>query len=216
MLWSRFLLVEEILWITYPWQRIMITATIDWTSQYTQVRAPKDNQFRWNSHAMISVRPSGWRNAVWLEETKLSHKRECFTGVFTKAMTISVYDHWRVDSLLKCTKRWYTHTMKVIGHFTGCQLHPSKSKLDSLELWVVWKYITKMHLNGARDSLVDAKAQSDIILHSSLLPYLNKGFSIQLTTGIFTKTETREWKKEMEPIRSVYSPWVEITKENDI
>ena len=86
--------------------------------------------------------------------------------------------------------------LKVIGHFTG-----SKSKLDSLELGVVWKYITKKNLNGTHDSLVGAKAQSDITLHPSFLSYLNNGFSTQLITDIFTKTETREWKKEMELIR---------------
>ena len=106
--------------------------------------------------------------------------------------------------------------LKVIRHFTGCLLHPTKSKLDSLELGVVWKYIMKLNLNGAHDSLVDAKAQSDIILHQFFVPYINKGFSIQPITDIFTKTETREWKKEMEPIRPVHSPWVEITRERNI
>ena len=80
----------------------------------------------------------------------------------------------------------------------------------------MWKYVTKSNLNGAHNSLVDAKAQSDIILHPSFVPYLNKGVSIQLITDIFTKTQTREWKKEMEPIRPVHSPWVEITREKNI
>ena len=65
-------------------------------------------------------------------------------------------------------------------------------------------------------SLVDAKAHSDILLHPSFVPYLKKGVSIQLIMDIFTKTQTREWKKEMEPIRPVHSPWVEITKEDNI
>ena len=55
-----------------------------------------------------------------------------------------------------------------------------------------------------------------LILHPSFVPYLNKGVSIQLITDIFTKTQTREWKKEMEPIWPVHSPWVEITKEDNI
>ena len=86
---------------------------------------------------------------------------------------------------------YFMDPLMVIRHFTGCLLHPIKSKLDSLELGVVWKYITKSNINGAHDSLVDAKAQSDIILHPSFVPYLNKGVSIQLIMDIFTKTQTR-------------------------
>ena len=96
--------------------------------------------------------------------------------------------------------KYFMDHLKVIRHFTGCLLHPNSLKLDSLELGVVWKYIMKSNLNGAHNSLVDAKAQSDIILHPSFVPYLNKGVSIQLITDIFTKAQTREWKKDMEPI----------------
>ena len=63
------------------------------------------------------------------------------------------------------------------------------------------------NLNGAYDSLVDAKGQSNIILHPWFVPYLNKGASIADITEIFTKTEIREWKKEMESIRPVHHPW---------
>ena len=89
---------------------------------------------------------------------------------------------------------------------SDCAFASTKSKLNSLELGVVWKYIMKLNLNGAHDSLVDAKAQSDIVLHPFFVPYINKGVSIQLITDIFTKTQTREWKKEMKPIRPVHSP----------
>ena len=84
--------------------------------------------------------------------------------------------------------------LKVIGHFTSCVFHPSKSKLDSLELGVVWKYISQRNLNGAHDSLVDVMAQSDTILHDTFIPYLNKGKWIQLIEDIFARTQTREWK----------------------
>ena len=85
--------------------------------------------------------------------------------------------------------------LKAIQHFTGCLLHPNSSKLDSLELGVVWKYIMKSNLNGAHDGLVDAKAQLDIILHPSFVPYPNKGVSIHLITDILTKAQTREQQK---------------------
>ena len=74
----------------------------------------------------------------------------------------------------------------------------------------------EQNLNWAHNSLVDAKAQSDIVIHPLFVPYINKGASIHLITEIFTKTEIREWKKEMEPIRPVHAPWKEIDKENDV
>jgi len=79
--------------------------------------------------------------------------------------------------------------------------NPKHSKLDSLELGVgvVWKYIKNVNLNGAHGSLVDAKAQSDIILNPSFVPYLNKTQSIVPIYEIFTKTEVREIKKKIEP-----------------
>ena len=91
------------------------------------------------------------------------------------------------------------------------------SKLDSYELGVVWAHINDgQNLNGAHDSLVDAKAQSDVFLHPHFIPYVNKKESIQPIDEIFTKTTVREWKKEMKPTRPVHSPWIEISKEKDL
>jgi len=81
----------------------------------------------------------------------------------------------------------------------------------------VWAHINDgQNLNGAHDSLIDAKAQSDVFLHPHFIPYVNKKESIQPIEEIFTKTTVREWKKEMEPTRPVHSPWIEISKEKDV
>ena len=106
--------------------------------------------------------------------------------------------------------------LRVIKHYSGCKLNPKHSKLDSLKLGVVWKFIKNVNLSGAHDSLVDAKAQSDIILHPSFAPYLNKTQSIVPIDEIFTETEVREMKKKMEPNHPVHDPWVEITEDADI
>ena len=59
----------------------------------------------------------------------------------------------------------------TIRYYKGCKLHPSKSKLDSLELGCVWKHLNVGHnLNGAYDSLVDVKAQSNVLLRPSFVP----------------------------------------------
>ena len=74
---------------------------------------------------------------------------------------------------------------KVIRHYKGCKLNSNHSKLDSYELGVVGSYINDgRNLNGAHDSLVDAKAQSDAFLHPHFVPYVNKKESIQLINEI--------------------------------
>ena len=114
--------------------------------------------------------------------------------------------------------KYFLDPLKVIKHFKGCKFNPQHSKLDSLELGMVWKHMNGggINLNGAHDSLVDAKAQSDIIVHPSFVPYLNKSASIDEITEIFSRTKIREWKKEMEPLRPVHSPWQEIDVDHDI
>ena len=112
---------------------------------------------------------------------------------------------------------YYMDPLKVIKQYVGCKLNPKHYKPHSLELGVVWKYINSgANINGAHDSLVDAKAQTDIFSHPSFVPYLNKSQSIQPIQEIFTKTEVREWKKKMEPERPVQASWIEVTEEEDL
>jgi hypothetical protein len=48
---------------------------------------------------------------------------------------------------------YFMDPLEVIQHYKGCKFHPTKSKLESLELGCVWKFITNRNLNGAHDSL---------------------------------------------------------------
>jgi hypothetical protein len=104
----------------------------------------------------------------------------------------------------------------VIGNYKGCKLHPSKSKVESMELGIVWKFMTGLNLNGAHDSMVDVVAQLDVISHEYYLPYLNVSNSMCLIDDIFTKTERREMLKKMEPERPVHEPWKEQTAEENV
>ena len=110
--------------------------------------------------------------------------------------------------------KYFLDPYRVISSYKMCQLHPTKSKLPSLSLGVVWKHLNGANLNGAHDSLVDVKAQSDIITHGDFVPYIDRTQSIQEITDIFTKTQESEWKKKMESVRQVHEPWVE--QSNDI
>lgn len=67
--------------------------------------------------------------------------------------------------------KYFMDTLDVIKNYKSCSLHPSKSKLDSLELGVVFKFITGDNLNGAHDSLVDVKAQNTVITYSEVIKW---------------------------------------------
>jgi hypothetical protein len=60
--------------------------------------------------------------------------------------------------------KFFLDPKKVIEEYKRCPLHKSRSKLESYELWCVWKYIYGQNLNGAHDALEDTKAQTDIVL----------------------------------------------------
>jgi hypothetical protein len=101
------------------------------------------------------------------------------------------------------------------NHWTGCKLHPSKSKLESLELGCVWKYITGCNLNGAH-SMVDVIVQTDRVTHKHFLPYLDVSRSFRLMGDIFTETERNKMLKKLEPSRPAHAPWFEQTAEDNV
>jgi len=57
---------------------------------------------------------------------------------------------------------------------------------------------------------------SDIFLHQSFLPYIDRKFSIQPIDLIFTATQQNAWKEDMEPIRPLHEPWIELSQDDDI
>lgn len=118
----------------------------------------------------------------------------------------------RSQLCLPANIKYFIDPLRVIKNYKGCKLNPAKSKLDSLELGCVWKHLH----NGAHDSLVDVRAQSDVILHPSFIPYIDRSFSIQTIDLIFTATQQNAWKKDMEPLRPVHDPWIELSEEADV
>ena len=105
---------------------------------------------------------------------------------------------------------------RVISSFKSCPLHKSKSKLEGYDLSSVWKFIKDgSNLNGAHNSLVDVKAQTDILINKMFVPFINRTASIQTVDTIFSATQQKDWRTELEPERPVHSPWIEQTKENN-
>ena len=95
------------------------------------------------------------------------------------------------------------------------QTQQIQEQLDNYELGIIWKYLNDGNLNGAYDSLVDTRAQTDIVIHPYFVPFIDMSASVKEIADIFTATQQNEWKKKMEPIRPVHEPWVEITKDNN-
>ena len=112
--------------------------------------------------------------------------------------------------------KYFVDPYRVIKKYTGGGLHPSKSKIESLELGVVWSYISKRNFNGQHNSLEDIRAQTDIIIHDQFVRYIDTSFAVQNVTDIFTATQRKSFQKGMESIRPVHSPWTEITPENNV
>ena len=93
----------------------------------------------------------------------------------------------------------FLYPLRVIKKYKRCKRNPTKSKLDSLDIGAVWKYVKGgENPNGTHDSLVDSMAQTDVLVHESFTPYVDRGFSIQLTHDIFSKNQQSVWNKEME------------------
>ena len=63
---------------------------------------------------------------------------------------------------------------RVISSSKSCRINKSKSKLEGYDLGSVWKFINNGHnLNGAHNSLVDVKAQTDILINKMFIPFIN-------------------------------------------
>ena len=112
--------------------------------------------------------------------------------------------------------QYFIDPYRVIQKYSKGGLHPDISKLDSLELGVVWQYITKENLNAKHDSLEDCKAQTDIFMHDEFVRFINTSFGVQNISDIFTKTQKKEFEKAMESVRPVHKPWIEITPESNV
>ena len=127
-------------------------------------------------------------------------------------LTQAPYSQYDLPTKIK----WFMDPLKVISSYGSCPLNKDKSKLDSYELGVLWAYIHGKNLNGAHNSLVDAMAQTDLIISEQFVPFINRTNSIQPIQKIFGAAKQNDWKKKMEPAIEVHKPWIEQTKDSNI
>jgi hypothetical protein len=111
--------------------------------------------------------------------------------------------------------RYVIDPCHVISKYKSCGLNETKTKMQGHSLGVVWSYFHgRQCLENAHDSIVDAKAQTDVLIAARFVPFINHSNSIQLISEMFSKTQQNEWRKEMEPCRPVHAPWVDLTHDN--
>jgi hypothetical protein len=71
----------------------------------------------------------------------------------------------------------------------------------------IYKYLFGQELANAHNSLVDAKAQTKIILHKTFLPFMNEQYSIKLLDDVWNRKVQAQAKVASEPTRPVPEPW---------
>lgn len=116
----------------------------------------------------------------------------------------------RTELAMPTCFKFFLDPLKVIKHYKSCDLNPSKSKLESLESGCVWKFISGENLNGAHDSLVDAKAQTDVVVSKEFSSFIDRQQPIRLVEDIFLKKERSKMAQRQEPTRPVHKPWKEL------
>ena len=67
----------------------------------------------------------------------------------------------------------------------------AKSFIKSYLLGVVWNYLKGGPLDGAHNSLVDEKAQTDIVLHTDFINYIDNTKSVRTIDSIIMKNQQK-------------------------
>ena len=124
---------------------------------------------------------------------------------------------WRLTQATGATEsmppklKYFLDPFRVIKAYPSCRINPEHSGLKSLSLGAVWKHLNNDEtLEGAHNSLVDAKAQSDILFHPLLITFLDRSKSVVEISKVFNKNQLKDLEKENEPKLPVHEPWFEL------
>jgi len=99
----------------------------------------------------------------------------------------------------------------VTTAYTGCKFNSNHSKLESYGLETVWCYyaMQQEQLSNAHNSLVDCKAQMDIVLHGHFQNYIDKKKSVTTFDEIWSAKRKRHSEVSSEATRKVPPGWTE-------
>lgn len=79
----------------------------------------------------------------------------------------------------------------------------------------MWQYISNHDLNGSHDSVVDVKAQTDIVIHKIFQGFSDRKESICLVDSIFGQAEQQDMAKLLEPLKPGHEPLFELVEGDD-
>ena len=78
------------------------------------------------------------------------------------------------------------------------KIHQKNSKLESLSLSSIYKYISRGDtLMGVPDSMVDVRAQYDLVLHKYFVPFLDCTNTFCSVDNIFSKNKLSTLKRDL-------------------
>ena len=130
--------------------------------------------------------------------------------VIGRQLTIFVI-HVYIGSTLSfpCRVKYFLDPYLSIQATKSCQLNRCKSKIDSTKLSAVYRYIhnNNKSLINAHDSLVDAKAQAEIVMHQHFRRIFRKKNEIKYITDAFQNKTKKRVSVQEEPNRPVHEPW---------
>ena len=103
---------------------------------------------------------------------------------------------------------------REITRTPGCDIHASKSKLQSYTLSSVYNFVRGEELSGAHCSLVDAKAQASVVMSRMFRRVWRKN-AVTYVLNIFSLKDTKRMDALFEPTRKVHNMWKSDDKAED-
>ena len=133
-------------------------------------------------------------NVVWHEFTEflVRHVKPDEVGILVayKGETCDLRWLWKITQapnsalLIPPNINYFLDPLHTIAKYSRCKYNLDKSKLVSLSLGCVYKFIKGGSLNGAHNSLVDVQAQTAVVTHQYFLPFIDCTHSIREVQGI--------------------------------
>ena len=105
----------------------------------------------------------------------------------------------------------------VIQHYKSCPLHQSKSNVKGYGLAEMWCFVTqKNDLEGAHSSIVDARAQVEVIMDKRFFKYINKPKSIITLNSVWEAKRMKSKKFRDALDDKLAPPWTSDFEEWNI
>ena len=97
--------------------------------------------------------------------------------------------------------------LEITRRHPGCKFHLNKSKLESLSLSYVYRYIHNKDLECAHNSLVDSKAETDVVLHTFFKGYWDTNYSVRYIADMWKSKTIKKANKKGELVWPVPRDW---------